>query len=295
VPLFDFTHIDELFRVAGLGRQVRYEKGRMLFEHGQPVTSIQFLLDGAVSIGTETVPAPAALGFEELLEGSPMPAWVSAADRSITLSLTADEFLALLSENVELAEGIFRMLIESRGLAAGHPLIHGNLKPDMASRPLADLRPIDRVLLLQGSPLLAHATAPQLWRLSAISREVKLAAGADALQKGGEPAILVVLSGSITVETPGAAPESARPGDVIGMHETLAGARFAASATAAAAAQVLRIDRGALFELLADHTDLLQGIFSVLLRRPRATARPQTGAEAPLVAGSTISNTVSTP
>jgi CRP-like cAMP-binding protein len=299
VPLFDFTHIDELFRLAGLGRQVRYEKGRMLFEHGQPVTSIQFLLDGAVLVGTQKVSAPAALGFEELLEGSPMPAWVSAAERAITLSLTADEFLALLSENVELAEGIFRMLIESRRLTAGHPVIHGNLKPELASRPIADLRPIDRVLLLQGSPLLAHATAPQLWRLSAISREVKLASGAEALQKGGEPAILVVLSGSINVEPPGASPESARPGDVIGMYETLAGARFTASAAATAPAQLLRIDRGALFELLADHTDLLQGIFSILLSRGRATARaqagPDGGTDAPLVAGSPISNTVSTP
>ena len=96
---------------------------------------MQFLLDGSVTVtgpdGKHDVRAPAALGFEELLEGSPMHASVVAAERSITLSLTSDEFLALLSENVELAEGIFRMMIESHDLATGHTLIHGTLAPDV--------------------------------------------------------------------------------------------------------------------------------------------------------------------
>ena len=60
-----------------------------------------------------------------------MAADLTAVERSITLSLTADEFLALLSENVELAEGIFRMLIATHHLATGHTLIHGNLPPDI--------------------------------------------------------------------------------------------------------------------------------------------------------------------
>jgi len=40
---------------------------------------------------------------------------------------------------------------------------------------------------------------------------------------------------------------------------------------------VLRIDRGGLFDVLADHTDLLQGIFSVLLRSNSAFARASAG------------------
>jgi AAA family ATP:ADP antiporter len=276
VPLFDFTHVDELFRLARLGRQVRYEKGRALYERGEVVNSIQFLLDGRVANGKGDVAAPAALGFEELLEGSPMPNTVAAVERSITLALTADEFLALLSENVELAEGIFRMLIATHDLATGHTLIHGNLPPDM--KDTADLRPLDRVLLLQSSPLLADATAAQLWRLSGVAREVTVAAGAEAFPKGSEAAILIVLSGSLAVE--GAAVDgTATAGDVIGMYETLAGSALGASVKALKDSRVLRIDRGGLFELLADHTDLLQRIFSMLLRW----------------SGRTISNTVSTP
>jgi CRP-like cAMP-binding protein len=220
--------------------------------------------------------APAALGFEELLEGSPIAASIIAATRSITLSLTADEFLALLSENVVLAEGIFRMLIATRNLGTGHTLIHGDLPADMKA--VAHLRPIDRVLLLQSSPLLARATAAQLWRLSSIAREATVAAGAEALPKGSDASILIVLSGTLKVDGAGGS-QTANTGDVIGMYETLAGSGLGATVTAITESRLLRIDRGGLFELLADHTDLLQGIFSMLLRR----------------SGSTISNTVATP
>jgi AAA family ATP:ADP antiporter len=280
IALFDFTHVDELFRLARLGRQVRYEKDRFVCQHGELAGTIQFLLDGRVTItspnGTREVAAPAALGFEELLEGSPMASTIMASERSITLSLTADEFLALLAENVELAEGIFRMLIATHDLATGHTLIPGNLSLDL--KDAAQLRAIDRVLVLQSNPLLAQATAAQLWRLSAIAREATVAPGADALPKGTEAAILIVLSGSLKVEGTTSA-GTATTGDVIGLYETLAGSGLGAAVTANTEARLLRIDRGGLFEMLADHTDLLQGIFSMLLRR----------------SGRTISNTVSTP
>jgi CRP-like cAMP-binding protein len=242
------------------------------------VTSIQFLLDGRVTMaGAHDIEAPAAIGFEELLVGSPIPAAIIAADRAITLSLTADEFLALLSENVELAEGIFRMLIESRGLAAGRTLMHGTLPPDVKDS--AHLRPIDNLLLLESSPLLTHATAPQLWRLAAIAHERTIAVNAEALAKGSEAAILVVLSGALRVDEK-SQQGTATAGDLIGLYETLAGTTLENAVTAIKEARVLRIDRGALFELLADHTDLLQGLFSMLLRTS---------------SGRTISNTVSTP
>jgi CRP-like cAMP-binding protein len=279
VPLFDFTHIDEMFRLSRLGRQVRYEQGRVVYERGEIASSIQFLLEGRVTeTGGRDITAPAALGFEQLLEGSPMPARITATDRAITLLLSADEFLALLSENVELAEGIFRMLVSTRQLGTGHTLIPGDLPAEMKAT--ANLRPLDRAFLLQSSPLLAHATATQLWRLSAIAREFRAAAGTQVIAKGTDATILVALSGLLAVEGE-TQTGTADAGDVIGMYETLAGLPLDATVTAKTDSVLLRIDRGALFDVLADHTDLLQGIFSRLLRSSRS--------------GNTISNTVSTP
>ncbi len=99
------------------------------------------------------------------------------------------------------------------------------------------------LLLLQSSPLLAHATAAQLWRLSAIAHERTIAANAEALAKGGEAAILVVLSGALRVEEKDQQ-GTATAGDVIGMYETLAGTQLDAAVTAIKDTRVLRIDRG---------------------------------------------------
>jgi CRP-like cAMP-binding protein len=99
-----------------------------------------------------------------------------------------------------------------------------------------------------------------------------VAAGKRILDRGGEASILIVLSGSLKVEAPQSS-ATAKAGDVIGVYETLAGVRIDATVTAEAEAHVLRLDRAALFELLADHTDLLQGVFSTLLRQHNLESR----------------------
>ena len=271
LPLFEYTQVNDLFRLARLGRQARFEAGRTLYQRGEQPRTVQFMLDGtaraAGSGGVTEIAAPAPLAVEQVLEGSPMPVTVTAAERLISLVLTNDEFLALLSENVELAEGLFRLMIHTHHLNAGHTLIHGAVAPELKERISTELQPVDRLLLLQSSPLLAHATAAQLWRLSAIARPVTLATGTVALTRGGEAAILIVLGGSLRVDTADGLSATATAGDVIGMYETLGGTRFDASVTVLSTVTALKLERDSLFELLADHTDLLQGLFSILLRR----------------------------
>ncbi|HUR20487.1 MAG TPA: cyclic nucleotide-binding domain-containing protein, partial [Vicinamibacterales bacterium] len=160
------------------------------------------------------------------------------------------------------------------GLDTGHAIVHGGTvaRPGSQGRGRAledqralpgELRAVDRLLVLQSSPLLAHATASQLWSLSQIARPSTLAAGVEALKPDVESSMLFVVAGTLRVGE-----GTAGPGDVIGVHETLAGSRFAATVTVVEPATVLKVDRGELFELLADHTDLLQGLFSKLVRQP---------------------------
>ncbi len=272
LPLFEYTQVNDLFRLARLGRQERHDAGSVLYPRGEQPRTVRFLLDGKVRTtgahgeASETA-APAPLAVEQALEGSPMPDTVVAIDRVISLALTHDEFLALLAENVELAEGLFRLLIQSQQLSVGHSLIHGTVAPDLRDRVAAGLQAVDRLLLLQSSPLLAHATAAQLWRLSAIARPVTLAAGSTPIDRGGEAAILIILSGALQVTAPDGATDTAATGDVVGLYETLGGTRFEAALTVVEDVTALRLERHSLFELLADHTDLLQGVFSILLRR----------------------------
>ena len=89
---------------------------------------------------------------------------------------------------------------------------------------------------------------------------------------GGQAAILIVLSGSLKVASP-QSEGTATAGDLIGMYETLAGVKLDATVSAHTESHLLRLDRAALFELLADHTDLLQGVFSALLRQHNLESR----------------------
>jgi hypothetical protein len=87
-----------------------------------------------------------------------------------------------------------------------------------------------------------------------------------------------VLSGELRLESPqGGAPIRVRPGETVGVFETLVGGTAGLRATVTAPGAVLRIEREDLFDQLADHVDLLQGIFSALLR---AESTPVAAAQA---------------
>jgi AAA family ATP:ADP antiporter len=279
VPLFAFASVNELFRIAQLGKQVRYEPGRVLFEAGRSVETIQFLLDGRVSASRphgdeKEMPAPNVVGFEAVIEGSPAQKTVRAIDTTIALSLTTEEFLSLLSENVEIAQGIFRLMVERHGSRGWRAIMHGSIPPSLRTKiESGTLQPVDTILLLQSSPVLGRASATQLVGLAEIAHPVVLAAGADPLV-GSETSILVVLSGSIRLEREGLPSEIAEAGDGIGIYETLGGVAYAMRTEVLTPGHGLRFLRSEVLDVLADDVGLLRGIFSALLRVPEASATP---------------------
>jgi AAA family ATP:ADP antiporter len=279
LPLFDFTSVDELFRIAGLGGQVRHEAGRVLYAKGTAPAALQFVLDGHVEVTTaagtvDTRSAPAPLAFEEILEGHPMRATVRALDPTICLSIGTEAFLSLLAENVELAEGIMRWLIESRAELASDVLLPGDLAPEVRKKAAAGLQAVDRVLMLQGSPLLRAASGTQLLRLAACARPMMLKAGADPLANLMEPSMLVVLTGTLTVTKPDGTTETADSGDVIGMYQALSGKPLGATLAANGEGTALRFTRTDIFDVLADETELIQSVFAGLLKAAEHTRAP---------------------
>ena len=86
---------------------------------------------------------------------------------------------------------------------------------------------------------------------------------------GDAPAIHIVLDGELSLEPMGGGtPLSAGPGDATGVYETLGGLDATAwRGHVVAGGLALRVEREALFDLLADQIDLLQGLFSALQRQ----------------------------
>jgi len=125
IPLFEFASVDELFRFSAFARQIRHLQGAVFQEEGAPVEYIQILIEGKVAVSgaerdeTELSP-PSLLGFREVLEGTTLRETARAKESSTCLALGAEDFRTLLSDNIELAEGLFRMLLSSPS-ADGRP------------------------------------------------------------------------------------------------------------------------------------------------------------------------------
>lgn len=281
IPLFRFASVDELFRISRISRQARYEKGASVQRRGAPAEYIQILVQGRIRVAAaegggasdELLSPPAMFGFREALEGTTLRQEASADTEAIALVMAAEEFRTLLSANIELAEGLFRMLLGPSDDDAPLPALAmidatapGAAAPDdpMDGDPL---NAADKALRLQAIPILSRATGEELYEVALISREERRAPGEILFSEGGSPSILLPLAGRIGLESPdGAWKRTAGPGQCLGVRETLAGTSWSFRARTETSVHALVVDRETLFDLLADRAHLLQCIFSSVFR-----------------------------
>jgi ATP/ADP translocase/CRP-like cAMP-binding protein len=269
LPLFRVVSIDELFRVAATARQVRLERGALLADDTSPTDEVFFLLEGSVRVTGRGGPpvelqAPQVLGFEDMLEGRPCQQSMTALEPITCLTLRSADFLTMLSDNIAMAQGVFRLLLQGletgrsdRAVAAG--------APGALSRPPATA--VEKALLLRQSPLLARATVEQLLDLAVVTREVALTAGGVLIGERDEPAVIWVLEGEVRLIRPGdeAEGDAIGAGSRFGLVETLTGQPLPYRVGVTRDGVALRIDHDDLFAVLGDHMDLLQGVFGGVL------------------------------
>jgi len=270
MPLFASVSVDELFRIAALGRQTTFEAGRMLFEQGAVPERLQFLLDGgAISRTadgrTRDLRAPCPLGLAELLEGRPMPEAIRTSTTTVCLALDSTDMWALMVDSAELVRGLFGLLASGPEFAS-RCVLRGRTPTDLGAFSHGGLTPIEKVLALQRVPAFATVGAADMRHLASIAREVPLDAPTIAGDPG-QPAVHVILAGRVSFEsTSGDTVTSAGPGDVIGMYETLAGRPVNLGVRVREPGRLLRIDGEELFDVVEQRPYLLQQIFNALFR-----------------------------
>jgi CRP-like cAMP-binding protein len=268
IPLFRFASVDELFRISGISQQARYAPNAKVQDKGAQAEHIQILLEGRFRSsdgvqGEKVLAPPAMLGIQEVLHGGSLRETATAEVESVALVMAAEEFRTLLAANIELAQGLFRMLLERSGANEGRGLADRtpSFRYEQRSAPL---KTVEKVMYLQTVPILSHATAEELYEVAAIARETSLSEAETLFSAGAPASIVLVLSGAVDVSCEGGANERVEAGACLGVRETLAGAGFPGTARVVVSGTALQIDREPLFELLADRMDLLQGIFSAL-------------------------------
>jgi CRP-like cAMP-binding protein len=287
IPLFRDVPIDDLFHVAAGGRQVRYEAGQVMLRAGAHPEALHLLIDGTVLIDSsaEGRTAPAALDLEEMLDRTPLSATIRADAAAVVLALTREEFFALLSGSVGLVHGMFRTLFPAHSGDTAPHLLRATLPPEFGPGQPAPLQLIDRVLVLEGHPLLRGASGDQLLRLAAVAREVRLEAGTSLFDGTSNPAVDVLLDGEVDVEPTSGAPYTVGRGDTAGAYEVLAGVPPDARAAIRQSGRAVRIDGGDLLDVLMEDTELLQRVFSAgrrLWAAPTAAAASAAPAAASL-------------
>jgi ATP:ADP antiporter, AAA family len=264
IPLFAALSVDELFRIAEAGEEIRHPAGRELCHAATPAADVLFLLEGGArttdgpSPETEVVP-PAVIGFEDVLQGTALRSTVCAIEPTVCFRIAADDFMTMVSDNVLLAQSLFTLL-----LANDRPRLPFAPPPQV----LADHQSpgaVHTARLLRQDPLLSRASAAQLLALTAVAPEVPLKAGTVLFDVGTPPAVYQIVHGEVVLEHSGTNTAVAPPGATIGVADTLAGTTSGWRATVTKDGRALRLERDELFSVLADHVDLMQGLFSGVL------------------------------
>ena len=277
LKLFASVGVDELFRIAGAGHQVRQETGTTLMREGAVPDSLHLLLDGRVTAtgrraGSREIAPPAALGFEEALDGCLMAETIKTAEPSVTLALSSEQMRTLLADNSDLVQGLFRTLAERREARPG--FIKGTVGRELEQLSSETLTRIQKVIALQKIPLFAKVSGAEILYLASIATQIPLEDGAVLADETGPFGLGIVLSGGVALKKPDS-PEpvaTARSGDSIGIYETLVGldggtpgANMQLVVTEAGSA--LKIERDELFDLMGQRPDLLQQIFAAVFDR----------------------------
>ncbi len=279
LPLFESVSIDELFRICDTGKQERHGAGRVLCREVHVPEAVQFLLSGRVTLSRDgreagTLEAPAALGFQELLEGRPLNETVGALGGAVCVALTGEDLLTMLGDNSELVHGLFQMLSgdgdsQARSVVKGNPSEHGIRIADNG------LRPVEKGLVLGTIPVFSGVSPEEIIHLAAVAADVRLTQGAQLFSEGDPPAVYAVLSGEVAIESPGNSQIlSAGPTDVVGIFETLARRDFVCRARVLKEGTALRIDREDLFDLLSQRSDLLRQVLGALFRKRSVQPHP---------------------
>jgi len=269
IPAFSLVAVVELFRIAERAQPIVYEPGRIVYEQGTAADTVLFLLTGTVRIGAahsspEIVAAPAAINLADALVGRPVTATVTTMDEAVGLLLDASALLTLLSDNSAAAQALFRMLLGSRA-ALDRAYVTQWADDESETRVEPGGEAIAMGLHLRRIPLFRKASANQVTALVAATRDVTLTPDSILWDDSREPALYYLLSGEVRIESPSGATVVAGAGRTIGGGEALAGAAGGRCAVVSREGRALRLGRQELFEVLADDSDLLHGVFASVL------------------------------
>jgi hypothetical protein len=221
--------------------------------------------------------APAVLAFDEMLERQQLRETVVALDYAACLALRVDDFLAMISDDIQVVQGLFRTLLGSADERHHVPVHSAPRTVALAHRHTGSLKPFEKLFVLEQNPLLAGTTVNHLLDMAGIAREVTLERATTLFDETDVPAVFYVLSGTVRLERTDLHAIDARPGATIGMSAVLAGMPAGWRATVMEGGYALCLEREDLIDLLAEEVELLRYLASAILHAAPMTPMRESG------------------
>ena len=132
------------------------------------------------------------------------------------------------------------------------------------------LSTIERVLTLQKNEIFAEITTEGLAHLAAIAEEVEFHANDSIFEEGAMPdACYLILVGEVELLRGGRRELTVGPGEDIGVWALFDGEPRVFAARATQNTHALKISQDDFYDLLSDHTDIIQTLFRTLVKRIR--------------------------
>src|SRR5688572_22496359 len=132
---------------------------------------------------------------------------------------------------------------------------------------------IERVLLLQGIDLFRSVTTQQLSYIAAIAEEMDAEAGTILYRENdASDGLYVLISGAVTGSRGGDIIDRIGPNGSFGVWALFDDQPRFTTLKVVEASRLLFVPQEEFYEVLADHVDIVQGIFKQLVQRIRALA-----------------------
>ncbi|MEM1201632.1 MAG: Crp/Fnr family transcriptional regulator [Acidobacteriota bacterium] len=129
VDLFRYCSAEQMVRLASIAHQRRFRAGEPIYQAGDAPESLYCLIEGAVLLRREgeagrTVAPQETFGVREILSDQPRRDDAVADADALALTLDAEDFFDLLSNNIEIVRSLFRQLLRPSPTAdaAAHAL-----------------------------------------------------------------------------------------------------------------------------------------------------------------------------
>lgn len=124
VEIFSRATVDELLLLAAISCEIQMKAGKNIFEKGDIADALYIIVEGEVKLigsGISEVLGPNdAVGIYAVLSNEPRYATARIEEDIFALKIGAQDFFELVSQNTEIVQSLFKLLIHRMSKAGSN-------------------------------------------------------------------------------------------------------------------------------------------------------------------------------